>query len=442
MSNNRIRTLDKASFSGLGDLVMIDLGRNLLTSLPQGLFDDVSQLSYIYLHSNLLSAIEPMLFIKLESLIHVDLSDNFLVSVSDRAVAMAYHNYGKFTSINLSGNYLDDIPIWLLQLPFLEDIDLSGNEMSFESIRRLLQKLNGSGESGKTSLEVTPLINLQNNAFTDFDISTLDDDLLVHYADVIMTTMASQITSLTDVYSTVYSDADQRKHQSSASLAFVWGIHQDWWIPRTKCQLRGKCFHLMTSSCVEWVNLLYSCRLNFGENVFNCNCKMYSLQQYMLIYNAVATVLNASEVIGHDNINYNYNGFNCGYPMGLRGNPLIQVPVDALGCNEPLPTCPKHCRCWVRSMDKAVKVDCANQNLTRLPLDIPDGSVALNLSNNQVIELQRDVPSYISFLQVLDLSGNYLQGLSENIIKAGYNISDLRLHNNELTTLPKTVRII
>ena len=32
--------------------------------------------------------------------------------------------------------------------------------------------------------------------------------------------------SLTTVYSTVYSDADQRKHQSSASLAFVWGLHQ------------------------------------------------------------------------------------------------------------------------------------------------------------------------------------------------------------------------
>ena len=38
--------------------------------------------------------------------------------------------------------------------------------------------------------------------------------------------MASQITSLTIVYSTVYSGADQRKHQSSASLAFVWGIHR------------------------------------------------------------------------------------------------------------------------------------------------------------------------------------------------------------------------
>ena len=37
---------------------------------------------------------------------------------------------------------------------------------------------------------------------------------------------ASQITGLAIVYSTVYSDADQRKHQSSASLAFVRGIHR------------------------------------------------------------------------------------------------------------------------------------------------------------------------------------------------------------------------
>ena len=47
-----------------------------------------------------------------------------------------------------------------------------------------------------------------------------------HYGDVIMGAIASQITSLTIAYSTVYSDADQRKHQSSASLAFVWGIQR------------------------------------------------------------------------------------------------------------------------------------------------------------------------------------------------------------------------
>ena len=47
-----------------------------------------------------------------------------------------------------------------------------------------------------------------------------------HYDDVIMTTIASQTTSITVVYSIFYSGVDQRKHQSSASLAFVRGIHR------------------------------------------------------------------------------------------------------------------------------------------------------------------------------------------------------------------------
>ena len=85
----------------------------------------------------------------------------------------------------------------------------------------------------------------------------------VHYDDVRMGAIASQITSLTIVYSTVYSDADQRKHQSSASLASVWGIHRDRWIPRTKGQLRGKCFHLMTSSWFRTNSTWQICLMTF-----------------------------------------------------------------------------------------------------------------------------------------------------------------------------------
>ena len=48
--------------------------------------------------------------------------------------------------------------------------------------------------------------------------------LIIHYNDVIMGSMASQITSLAIVYSAIYWGADQRKHQSAASLAFVRGI--------------------------------------------------------------------------------------------------------------------------------------------------------------------------------------------------------------------------
>ena len=68
----------------------------------------------------------------------------------------------------------------------------------------------------RRSSQVTP------KGIYDYDTS----HKIYHYNDVIMGAIASQIISLTIVYSTVYSDADQRKYQSSASLAFVRGIHR------------------------------------------------------------------------------------------------------------------------------------------------------------------------------------------------------------------------
>ena len=69
-----------------------------------------------------------------------------------------------------------------------------------------------------------------------------------HYNDVIMSAMSFLITSLTIVYSSAYSVADQRKHQSSASLAFMRGIHR-WPVNSPhKGPATPKMFPLMTSS--------------------------------------------------------------------------------------------------------------------------------------------------------------------------------------------------
>ena len=61
-----------------------------------------------------------------------------------------------------------------------------------------------------------------------------------HYNDVIMTTMAYQITSLTNVYSTIYSRHRSKKTSKLHVTGLCEGIHR--WIPLTKGQWRGKCF--------------------------------------------------------------------------------------------------------------------------------------------------------------------------------------------------------
>ena len=91
-----------------------------------------------------------------------------------------------------------------------------------------------------------------------------------------MGAIASQITSLTIVYSIVYSDADQRKHQSSASLAFVRGSHRGpvnsphkWPVTRkmfpfddvimgsiqTCCSNRTKSFFWLKFIIIAWIAL-------------------------------------------------------------------------------------------------------------------------------------------------------------------------------------------
>ena len=66
--------------------------------------------------------------------------------------------------------------------------------------------------------------------------------LYSHYSDVVMGALASQITNLTIVYSTVYSDADQRKYQRPASLAFAWGSHRGLVISPHKVPVTRKMF--------------------------------------------------------------------------------------------------------------------------------------------------------------------------------------------------------
>ena len=79
-----------------------------------------------------------------------------------------------------------------------------------------------------------------------------------------MSAIASQITSLMVVFSTIYSGTDQRKHQSSVSLAFVRGIH--WWLNAPhKGSVMQKMFPF-DDVIVIWVfflSLLQSCCMRY-----------------------------------------------------------------------------------------------------------------------------------------------------------------------------------
>ena len=89
-----------------------------------------------------------------------------------------------------------------------------------------------------------------------------------------MGTIASQITSLTIVYSTVYSGTDKKKHQSSASLAFVWGIHwgpvnspHKWPVTRKMFPFDDVTMNLFLLECSS-----FSIRTVISFNIFKFQC--------------------------------------------------------------------------------------------------------------------------------------------------------------------------
>ena len=132
---------------------------------------------------------------------------------------------------------------------------------------------------------------------------------LYHYDDVIMGAMASQITSLMNVYSTVYSGADQRKHQSSASLAFVWGIHRGPVNSPHKWPVTWKMFpfddvimmfviYMFESTAlslrVQWVNLFCLNSLRLSDAYRHQETNHHYFRQWLVAWSVPSHNLNQS----------------------------------------------------------------------------------------------------------------------------------------------------
>ena len=99
-----------------------------------------------------------------------------------------------------------------------------------------------------------------------------------HYDHVIMDEIASQITSLKIVYSAVYLDADQRKHQSSASLAFVRGIHRGPVNSPHKWPVTRKMFPFDDVIMLKWICILQHNHCSITKSFcINANLAVYNL---------------------------------------------------------------------------------------------------------------------------------------------------------------------
>ena len=123
-----------------------------------------------------------------------------------------------------------------------------------------------------------------------------------HYSDFLMGAMASQLTSPTIVDLMVYWGADQIKYQSSASLAFVRGIH--WWPVNSphKWPVTRIMFHLITLSwCTQPMrdNVTLLRHLSLAGGIYKMIPAVVEQQTPFCLISIINIILDTGAVQGH-----------------------------------------------------------------------------------------------------------------------------------------------
>ena len=180
-----------------------------------------------------------------------------------------------------------------------------------------------------------------------FCAEKLTNGISTHYNDIIMSVMASQITSFTIVYSTIYAGTDQRKYQSSVSLAFVRGIH--WWLVNSphkgsntenvsiwlrhhdRCQsctisllhIASKiiCFfiHIISLKCAYFGCCSVQTGSYISPNQFHLEMKGLGLDFKRTLTNSTNALFNCSAYINHSQCVPMFLLCNCGLKLEMSG---------------------------------------------------------------------------------------------------------------------------
>ena len=118
----------------------------------------------------------------------------------------------------------------------------------------------------------------------------------VHYNGVTIGAIASQITSLTSVYSIVYSDADQRKHHSSASLASDAENVSIWWCHLVKLKFISYYFLAVLSfwNFAQRMIVILPCTIQNFKTIVQLKRDFAGLEFQMNFYSVFCFVLHSN----------------------------------------------------------------------------------------------------------------------------------------------------
>lgn len=403
-----LRNLPGNMFAGSESIQNVSLAGNLLEALPAELFSNQSNLIKLDLHQNKLTGLPDDIFAYTRSLVILDLSYNKLENISSDLL----RNLPKLIELNLQNNNLHHIDLQaFVGVKQLQKFNAQNNYLSFKDVAIGFTEAEAF-EIGSPfqSLSELKVLNLRNNS-----ISYIFRDWTFSFPRLERLDLSHNDINMLDI----------RDLQFVAQFLTV----------------------DLTSNNIEEVNfraveeiLLPEKKISvqMGKNPLICNCIILHFVQYL--HGVVGKELknNLSIVPGE---------LKCAAPENLKGKDVTSLKYQDLLCQLDSPQsqqkkCPSMCRCWVRSFDLSLIVNCTSAGLTKVPPlpiihEFGMRSIELHIESNKISSLPgNDHPGYAQVRELYAKNNNISHITAKNIPSS---LLVLDLSNNSLAWINTTV---
>ena len=383
------------------------------------MLSQVSHLMVLDLKRNRITHLEPKSLSGLHELIILDLQYNFIRSLSREI----FHDVGDLKYLFLIGNQLASIkPMVFSNLHELIFLEIDSNNLSNISDTAL----------GENALLFTELgfVDLSYNNLTYFPLWVLEAPSL---PNVYLNGNSISFDGVKSFLSRM-SEEEFIQPYPSTTLTRIITLHNNDFKDFVISRLSSDEIHRF----VTFSSYVY---LDLG-NVLQSDCRMYPLFACFRALECRSNIPLRDPRLS-DNANWlaHGGGFKCSIPADVQGLSLVDLSPTVFGCYEDVVGCHQTCRCWVRSWDEAVRVDCSNKNLTHLPSALPDLTIDLNYSTNLLTDIPPVPSKYFGSIEVVDLSHISIKYVSEDAVHTLSNVTRLYLHDNKLSTLSPAVSV-
>ncbi|VDI59484.1 Hypothetical predicted protein [Mytilus galloprovincialis] len=395
VSNNNISEIDDNLFNNVLGLQVIVITKVGLRLIGKSTFSGQNKLTYLDLRNNEITDLPSTVFNQVPSLKYITLSHNNLQNLREKL----FSDLEQLLQINLENNKIAEITDGVLPVNSvtLKTLKLNNNPLVEFPVSILYIRNLRKAELKSTNISFSNLTALLEKVDASPLLRSVNPSSSSIESDVLQTTDEWRIIDLTGSrVSGFFIDDDMCCHARRVMLV-----------------------------------ILKHFKFEIKENHLTCFSDIIPFNKLMQ---------NFTESRHWTGNEYFFSDWLCEYPKELEGKSVLSIQAEETYSQIDIFDCPTLCECYVREVYNVTIVNCRGVGLNELPNTMPSSDLDLWLENNNISKLV--FRSYLCNVRQLILSHNIIEHIDHNIFRNLEKLKILKLDNNLLTHVPKSIDVL